>query len=1383
MKIKVKKMYQKFLSILLATLMFFSTSVPGMQVFAQELDGGNQTTHEVKFVTEPQDTKITVKDADNKKVEPSKDDEHIFHLKEGSYIYSASAQGYKPVEDKEFKVEKNEEIKVELIKEEAVSDSELEKSSQSMRVTSQNIGAKALSIADINNYSFSIVDRTHDNAIIEHKKEGEEGYSDYLNNPSKFNQVVGKDEKISGLSVNFSFSYSGSEGIKEGDTLEIPAYLGTELQNASFANVPLADTSGVTLGTYSYNSGKFILSFSGEHVKNDNVQNFSALLTSSSVSVPNTTFGTGTNGEKTVIHGKVLDTNIIAGYEKKNADAPVGPRPLSLDNVRIKSFKIIDVANGNKEIDYKTSDDPEYNEYKNNPTRFTNAIHQDQKNSKIKFQLSVKYDSVKSLLPGDTLTIPAHHGGHISSFTSKPLFDGTKHQLGTWKYSNGNVVVSFGGDYIKNNIVKAVEMSFETGEIQNLLLNEPKTFVPGERNVHVGKLGKNDIVVPFEKELVVAQKIGETREYISKYQSRGTDSLSVWAIRLSSDSIPKTVNGKRYHFNTPYLLENNGNYNPKAWTDVYVEDAFTDLTKAPRISYLWVPLGGVTDNGELIGGQFGVSIKLNDLTKALTEVKQGNKSKLEVKNALKNGQYSIFNNGDETYTFMMKWWDMNDSSGFTYDKIPSIADAGGVGNYLKEMYSEVFENLKPETIAKINDLYNGKAVQEIITYIDANYTPVKEAIEITNTAKITTKQTGEKEYPAVGKLTPPAEISDAPANPLSIKLIKSDRRTGEMLSEGFKFELQTTTNNGNTWTKVKVDASMLDKGRLDGDQLVPDDKGIVQVKGLKVGKYRFVETAHPAGYMDVAIDDANPNSTKYPKSANSKVIELNNQGTSKVVAMYNEPNAEKIEIKVTKAWVGPEKDAVIVKLLADDKDTGKTLTLNKVGNWEGKFTNLDKLNINGGEIKYDVAEVEIDNYTSTKTGNTKTGFIITNKHTPPTTPKKEVFKGNETTNIDGKEVKAGEVLTYKVSYKNTTGKEQKVVIEDMIPEFTSYVEGSATNGGVYQDGKITWTKDKVADGESFEVSFKVKVERSAGGENLKNEAIVNAGKNKLKTNPTTNPVPEIPPTTPKKEVFKGNETTNIDGKEVKAGEVLTYKVSYKNTTGKEQKVVIEDMIPEFTSYVEGSATNGGVYQDGKITWTKDKVADGESFEVSFKVKVERSAGGENLKNEAIVNAGKNKLKTNPTTNPVPEIPPTTPKKEVFKGNETTNIDGKEVKAGEVLTYKVSYKNTTGKEQKVVIEDMIPEFTSYVEGSATNGGVYQDGKITWTKDKVADGESFEVSFKVKVERSAGGENLKNEAIVNAGKNKLKTNPTTNPVPEIPPTTPKKEVFKGNETTNI
>jgi uncharacterized repeat protein (TIGR01451 family) len=123
----------------------------------------------------------------------------------------------------------------------------------------------------------------------------------------------------------------------------------------------------------------------------------------------------------------------------------------------------------------------------------------------------------------------------------------------------------------------------------------------------------------------------------------------------------------------------------------------------------------------------------------------------------------------------------------------------------------------------------------------------------------------------------------------------------------------------------------------------------------------------------------------------------------------------------------------------------------------------------------------------------------------------------------------------------------------------------------------------------------------------------------------------------------------------------------------------------------------------------------------FKVKVDDNVNGEKILNKANVVDGSNKFDTNETTNPTS----TKPKKDVFSpSDDKVSIDGNEVKAGQELLYKVTYKNTTGKDQKVVIKDKIPEHTTYVKGSASNKGVYKDGEITWTKEKVADGEIFE-----------------------------------------------------------
>ncbi|MCJ8341689.1 MAG: Cna B-type domain-containing protein, partial [Cetobacterium sp.] len=85
----------------------------------------------------------------------------------------------------------------------------------------------------------------------------------------------------------------------------------------------------------------------------------------------------------------------------------------------------------------------------------------------------------------------------------------------------------------------------------------------------------------------------------------------------------------------------------------------------------------------------------------------------------------------------------------------------------------------------------------------------------------------------------------------------------------------------------------------------------------------------------------------------------------------------KVSVGVTKTWVGPEKDSVVVNLLADGKETGKSVTLNKENKWQYTFENLDKYE-NGKEIKYTVKENNLDGYKSEVSGDMTKGFVVKN---------------------------------------------------------------------------------------------------------------------------------------------------------------------------------------------------------------------------------------------------------------------------------------------------------------------------------------------------------------------------------------------------------------------
>ena len=96
----------------------------------------------------------------------------------------------------------------------------------------------------------------------------------------------------------------------------------------------------------------------------------------------------------------------------------------------------------------------------------------------------------------------------------------------------------------------------------------------------------------------------------------------------------------------------------------------------------------------------------------------------------------------------------------------------------------------------------------------------------------------------------------------------------------------------------------------------------------------------------------------------------------------------KIEIPVEKTWNdadnqdGIRPSSVTIKLLADGKDTVKTLTFDETNNWKGSFTELEQKKA-GTDIVYTIEESPVpDGYEVAITGTAATGFVVTNTHTP-----------------------------------------------------------------------------------------------------------------------------------------------------------------------------------------------------------------------------------------------------------------------------------------------------------------------------------------------------------------------------------------------------------------
>ena len=313
----------------------------------------------------------------------------------------------------------------------------------------------------------------------------------------------------------------------------------------------------------------------------------------------------------------------------------------------------------------------------------------------------------------------------------------------------------------------------------------------------------------------------------------------------------------------------------------------------------------------------------------------------------------------------------------------------------------------------------------------------------------------------------------------------------------------------------------------------------------------------------------------------------------------------------------------------------------------------------------------------------------------------------------------GDELTYVIKITNNDSKAKTINSYDSIPEGTKLVEGSITNDGVENSGKISW-KTTVKAGKTVELSFKVVVEKEITL--VKNTATVNG----VPTNEVETPIVES-----EKEVLVIDDKGSVmDGVTVAtAGQRLIYTIRVKNTSKVDGVANISDTIDtEALTIDEGSITEGGNYSDGIITWDNVVVPANGRAKLQFKATVNPDGEFDIITNKADVNGH---------TTPEAKIPYITVEKKPSVAFAKNN---------DIYTYSIVLTNNSEMSGKTIVSDKIPEGTAFVEGSIVGGGEYDEATktITWKNVEVKPGTTT-VSFNVRV-RSATVDAIKNTAKV-------------------------------------
>ncbi len=417
----------------------------------------------------------------------------------------------------------------------------------------------------------------------------------------------------------------------------------------------------------------------------------------------------------------------------------------------------------------------------------------------------------------------------------------------------------------------------------------------------------------------------------------------------------------------------------------------------------------------------------------------------------------------------------------------------------------------------------------------------------------------------------------------------------------------------------------------------------------------------------------------------------------------------------------------------------------------------EALKSNGGPGKVINGDSANNKPTRVKVGNDP--WITLNKvenPVPENPTKVEISPYNGTGTLGGVDV--DEQITYQINYKNYKSVAADVIITDTLDKNVEYIDSS--DNGVYDSANhtVTWTISGVTAGTEGNVTLTVNVLDSSlkdnngpgfvinGGDNTSNHSasVAVGGDQPFYLNEVTNPVPRT---------FDKNEIDPYVGKgelgPVSVGEEITYEITYRNYKAAPADIIINDKLDDNVEFV--SADNGGVNNNGTVSWTiADVPADG-SGSVKLTVKVLESAlisnGGPgkviNGGDTATVKIGNDKAYSlDPVENPVPDDPV---KRETAPYSGIGTLGS--VFVDDIITYEITYRNYKSTAADIVIKDQLDKFVDF--DSASDNGTVKNGVVTWTLKDVPAGKTGTVKLSVKVLNIALKANKGPGYVINGG----------------------------------
>lgn len=368
-------------------------------------------------------------------------------------------------------------------------------------------------------------------------------------------------------------------------------------------------------------------------------------------------------------------------------------------------------------------------------------------------------------------------------------------------------------------------------------------------------------------------------------------------------------------------------------------------------------------------------------------------------------------------------------------------------------------------------------------------------------------------------------------------------------------------------------------------------------------------------------------------------------------------------------------------------------------------------------------------------------------------------------------IQSGQRQSFTITVKNDNGEAHSVNVMAELPSQLKYVAGSASNGGTATgQGDVQWSNINVPARSQVELRFSVTPNGTVGSESTVRILALVSGTLGIVTIPglvTLVPGSGAPPDSD----FDGSTMTvspDVIGKDQQA----TYTIVLRNGGNSAASANVVATYDQRLGLVSSSPTGSHNASSRQVSWSGVNVPAGGSATLSFVVRLDTFLQVPSPANtRATVTAGGASfdlsasllLTSLPVTVPPPALEP-------LAGSVKLVSRGM-LGPGEEATYTILLNNSGTSMVEADVSDVLPAGLSYVAGSASNGGSYNNATrtLSWEGLEVSAGGSVSLQFRVTAATAvASNQTIVNKVtITSGGKSFERRSPPLVLTPNAPP----------------